>query len=121
IEAAGPGGRVTIRIISDSPQVGVEVCDSGSGPPSQVADILFEPFVTSKPEGVGLGLALARQSAVDHGGTLAGKHEAGQTVFRLLLPATDAVVDETMKSEIRNQKSEIALTHGTQPVGLGTH
>jgi len=115
IEAAGPGGRVTLRTVSQDRLAGIEVGDDGPGPPSRVAETLFEPFVTSKPEGVGLGLALARQVAVDHSGTLTWNREANRTVFRLMLPAiqaTSEAADQTMapniKSEIRNPKSEIA-------------
>jgi signal transduction histidine kinase len=126
IEAAGPAGRVTLRTLHHEATVSIEIGDDGAGPPARVAETLFEPFVTSKPEGVGLGLALARQVAVDHGGTLTWKRESDRTVFRLTLPAIEATsdaADQTMplnvKSEIRNPKSEIEDTHGTQPVGLG--
>ncbi|MGE5195349.1 MAG: sensor histidine kinase [Deltaproteobacteria bacterium] len=128
IEAAGPGGRVTLRMIRQEGMVGIEIGDNGQGPPAHVAETLFEPFVTSKPEGVGLGLALARQVAVDHGGTLAWHREGSRTMFRLMLPAAE---DSTVvslhsmtsgaKSEIRNPESEIARTHGTPPVGLARH
>jgi signal transduction histidine kinase len=116
IEAAGPGGLVTLQIISGNGMSGVEVKDSGSGPPSQVAETLFEPFVTTKPEGVGLGLSLVRQVAVDHGGTLTWRRDDGQTVFRLMLPTVETA---PVKSEIGNSKSEMTHTRGTQPVGLG--
>lgn len=86
IEAAGPGGEVMLRTVSDKGMTGVEIADSGNGPPAQVADTLFEPFVTTKPEGVGLGLALARQVALDYGGRLTWKREGVTTIFRLLLP-----------------------------------
>jgi signal transduction histidine kinase len=87
IEAAGPGGLVTMRVIRAAESVGIEVGDSGCGPPSSIADSLFEPFVTSKPEGVGLGLALAQQVALDHGGKLTWNRESQRTIFRLMLPA----------------------------------
>jgi signal transduction histidine kinase len=125
IEAAGPGGRVALRTVAQDGRAGIEVGDNGAGPPARVADTLFEPFVTSKPEGVGLGLALARQVAVDHSGTLTWKREADQTVFRLMLPAIDATsakvhdASASARSEIRNPKSEIESTHGAPPVGLG--
>jgi nitrogen-specific signal transduction histidine kinase len=55
-----------------------------------VAERLFEPFVSGKPEGVGLGLAVARQAAEAHGGTITWQREGGQTVFRIELPDQSA-------------------------------
>ena len=60
--------------------------DDGPGPPPGLASTLFEPFVTGKPEGVGLGLALARRVASDHGGTLSWTRDDGRTRFRLTIP-----------------------------------
>ena len=60
--------------------------DSGPGPPPEVAAKLFEPFVTGKPEGIGLGLAVAQQAAEAHGGSIEWAHSNGQTVFRVRLP-----------------------------------
>ncbi len=71
IEAAGPGGEVSLEAFAENGDVVIEVSDTGPGPPPEVAETLFEPFVTSKPEGVGLGLALAQQVAIEHGGQLA--------------------------------------------------
>jgi signal transduction histidine kinase len=94
-EAAGPGGWVEVRMGQaegdgrPSPLV-IEVIDSGPGPPPEVAERLFEPFVTGKPEGVGLGLAVARQVAEAHGGRIAWRREAGRTVFRIELPVVTA-------------------------------
>src|SRR5262249_42291287 len=71
-EAAGPGGKVEIRTgITDAGQTWIEVIDSGPGPSQEIADRLFEPFVTGKQEGVGLGLAVARQVVEGHNGTIA--------------------------------------------------
>ena len=86
IEAAGPGGRVCLRVAADDGELRVEVSDSGAGPPAEIRESLFDPFVTSKPEGVGLGLALARQVATEHGGRLAWERVEGETRFRMLLP-----------------------------------
>ncbi len=86
IEAAGPGGSVSLEVEGRGDRVSIEVVDSGPGPPTQLADTLCEPFVTTKPEGVGLGLALARQVAIDHRGRLSWDRIDGETRFRLTLP-----------------------------------
>jgi len=85
MEAAGPGGTVRITI-ADGPTV--EVSDSGPGPSSDIAARLFEPFVTGKPEGIGLGLAVAKQAADAHGATLGWSRSDGWTTFRIAWRAT---------------------------------
>ncbi len=87
IDAAGPGGQVEVRLSEDDSRIVLEVLDSGPGPAAEVADRLFEPFVTSKPEGVGLGLAVARQVAVGHGGQIDWQRHDGRTCFRVEFPA----------------------------------
>lgn len=86
IEAAGSGGRVELALREDGGAWTLQVCDSGPGPPPELAETLFDPFVTGKPEGVGLGLALARHVAEAHDGTLSLKRDGGRTCFRLTLP-----------------------------------
>ncbi|WP_439621557.1 ATP-binding protein [Gemmata sp.] len=88
VEAAGPGGAVTVQLregAGGAPVV-VEVIDSGPGPPPGIADRLFEPFVTGRDQGIGLGLAVAKRAAEAHGGRLAWGHRDGTTVFRIELP-----------------------------------
>lgn len=87
LEAAGPNGWVELRwgAISDDGAF-VEVRDSGPGPTPEVAARLFEPFVTGKREGVGLGLAVARQVAEAHGGSIRWTRETNCTSFRIELP-----------------------------------
>jgi signal transduction histidine kinase len=85
IEAAGPCGNVAVQL-RQAEKYTLEVSDSGAGPSKEVAGRLFEPFVTGKPEGVGLGLAVARQAAEAHGGTITWSREADRTVFRIELP-----------------------------------
>ncbi len=60
--------------------------DTGPGPPAALADKLFEPFVTGKDQGIGLGLAVAKQAADAHGGTIRWDRRAGKTVFTIELP-----------------------------------
>jgi signal transduction histidine kinase len=88
IEAAGPGGQVEVRLHEEESRIILDVLDSGPGPPAEVADRLFEPFVTSKPEGVGLGLAVARQVAQGHGGQIGWQRCDGRTCFRVEFPAS---------------------------------
>jgi signal transduction histidine kinase len=87
VEAAGPGGDVAVGLTADEKLYVLEVSDSGPGPAAEVAERLFEPFVTGKPEGVGLGLAVARQVVEAHGGRIGWRREAGRTVFRIELAA----------------------------------
>lgn len=85
IEAIGAGGTVEVQLRSAASVV-VDVLDTGPGPAADVAGRLFEPFVTGKPEGVGLGLAVARQVIEAHGGTLTWHREGERTCFRVELP-----------------------------------
>jgi signal transduction histidine kinase len=88
LDAAGPGGRVTLRAAAEpAGSVAIDVEDDGPGVPRGDLDRLFQPFFTTKPEGVGLGLALCSALAHEHRGTLDYARGAGRTRFRLTLPA----------------------------------
>jgi signal transduction histidine kinase len=64
----------------------IRVQDTGPGPDAAVRDRLFEPFATAKPEGVGLGLFVARQIAEAHGGSIAWRRQDGMTCFVFEFP-----------------------------------
>lgn len=85
-EAVGPGGEVRLETIVSPEDVTIRVCDNGPGPLPEIVERLFEPFATSKPEGVGLGLFVAKQIATRHGGRLEYKRAESQTCFELTLP-----------------------------------
>ncbi len=85
IEAAGPSGLVRVHADDSDGNAAIEISDDGDGIEEAVAESLFDPFVTTKPEGVGLGLALAMQAARDHNGSLTHRREADRTVFTLII------------------------------------
>jgi signal transduction histidine kinase len=91
VEAAGTGGCVEISLSAlpgDNHLALVEVIDSGPGPPPEICERLFQPFVTGKREGVGLGLAVARQVAEAHAGRIEWRRNGAKTCFRIELPLT---------------------------------
>jgi len=92
IEAAGPGGRVRVTAsqLFHPTRYEIDIRDSGPGPTVEVAERLFEPFVTGKREGVGLGLAVARQVVEAHQGTLRWTRCDGETSFVIQLPCGES-------------------------------
>ena len=105
IEAAGRG-RGTIRVVTrrDGDEVVIEVADTGTGVPPEVADRLFDPFFTTKEvgRGTGQGLSLARSLVVDrHRGSLTFRTEIGAgTVFIVRLPIGEAVPSAHASAEL---------------------
>ncbi len=64
----------------------IDVIDDGCGIPPELASSLYQPLVSGRPDGTGLGLALAREIAAEHGGELRHASRPGATTFTLLLP-----------------------------------
>jgi signal transduction histidine kinase len=88
VQAAGPEGAVRIVSRADEGGVAVDVEDDGPGVPEAVRGRLFEPLITTKEHGNGLGLALVKRVAERHGGTVLHEPRAGGgTRFTLRLPA----------------------------------
>ena len=91
IEAASRHGEVAPQVMVElvrkpGDRVWLRVGDSGPGPAAQTRDRLFEPFVTDKPDGTGLGLYVARQVAEAHQGTIGWRREKDRTWFEVELP-----------------------------------
>jgi two-component system nitrogen regulation sensor histidine kinase GlnL len=83
-----PGVRLTVpgsdTRVSLPLMISIE--DNGCGVPEHLKPHLFDPFVTTKPSGTGLGLALVAKIIADHGGVIESESEPKRTVFRVLLP-----------------------------------
>jgi nitrogen fixation/metabolism regulation signal transduction histidine kinase len=87
-EAAGAGGTVLATTSADDRQVVIEVHDSGPGLNADAAATLFEPTITFKKYGMGLGLSIARSHALLSGGDIAlVPGTLGGAAFRVTLPA----------------------------------
>ncbi len=86
------GHQVLVRLYAHGESARFEVRDTGPGPAEGVASRLFEPLVTDKPDGVGLGLAMARRIVQEHAGTISWQRESEWTCFAVELPLlTEAV------------------------------
>jgi signal transduction histidine kinase len=86
IDAAGPGGQIHIETAVHAAGVAILVRDNGPGPSPDVAARMTDAFVTTKPEGIGLGLTIVATVAHDHGGRLSYRRDDGWTTFEFWLP-----------------------------------
>ena len=101
IRMAVPGGG------RESLPLQVTISDNGSGVPEALKRDIFEPFVTSKSTGSGLGLALVSKLVADHGGVIECESDPGWTTFRVLLPVwSDPSEKKPRKPAARRKKTD---------------
>jgi two-component system sensor histidine kinase HydH len=87
IQAMPGGGELHVELIETRSDAIIKICDSGIGIPSESLPHIFDPFWTSKAKGTGLGLALCRKVAKEHGGSLEVESTVGVgTIFTVTLP-----------------------------------
>ncbi len=87
---ASPGSRERVSL-----PIALTVSDNGPGVPRDMQSYIFDPFVTSKQNGSGLGLALVAKTIGDHGGVISCDSQPGATHFRVLMPTWSAQMDGT--------------------------
>jgi signal transduction histidine kinase len=85
IHAMPDGGTLMVRSYIDEGRAVVEIADTGQGIPPELQEKIFDPFFSTRHEGVGLGLSIAYRIIREHGGDIRVKSEVGKgTMFKLL-------------------------------------
>ena len=112
-QALQPGGRVLVAGRSRAGMVEVLIADNGCGIGEETLASLSGPFVSSKPNGSGLGLPIARRIVAEHGGTLEIESAAGEgTIVRVRLPqwnVSSTHVERYVPSDGGHQPTEPVL------------
>jgi len=112
-QAAGAGGGtirlrtfydLSLRLRRDDGQgqslpLQVEIIDDGPGIPPEIAEEIFDPFVSGRENGTGLGLALVSKIISEHGGWISSDSVPGRTVFRISLPIAPREAQAKMETE----------------------
>jgi signal transduction histidine kinase len=90
VQATRPGGAVTVKTRQLDGEAEIAVIDRGSGIDPKHLENIFNPFFTTKPDGVGLGLPIVSKLVEEHGGSIAVESERGKgSVFIVRLPITE--------------------------------
>ncbi|MGY5777014.1 two-component system sensor histidine kinase NtrB [Rhizobium sp. LEGMi135b] len=91
-----PGIRLSVAGTREKISLPLEFCviDNGPGVPSDLVPHLFDPFITTKTNGTGLGLALVAKIIGDHGGIVECDSQNHRTTFRVLMPASKGITSE---------------------------
>jgi signal transduction histidine kinase len=86
-QATAAGGAITVKTRTSGSVAEIAIIDRGAGIDPRHVDSIFNPFFTSKPQGVGLGLAIVSTIVDEHGGKITVESELGKgSVFRVFLP-----------------------------------
>jgi signal transduction histidine kinase len=84
-DAMPNGGTLTVRTYIDDGRAVVEISDTGKGIPSEIQEKIFDPFFSTRHEGVGLGLSIAYRIIREHGGDIKLTSEVGKgTTFKII-------------------------------------
>lgn len=87
LQASKPGDLISVRIFAERDQLNVTIRDRGEGIPKGQEERIFEPFHTTRTQGVGLGLAVAQRIVELHGGKIsAANHPKGGAIFTISIP-----------------------------------
>lgn len=97
-----PGIRISVTGVSERISLPLEIVieDNGPGVPPDILPFLFDPFVTTKTNGSGLGLALVAKIVGDHGGVIDCESRPGRTRFRILLPVASGAFQAPIEEEV---------------------
>ncbi len=77
---------VSVALAQHSRVAQLRICDNGPGPPAELLDSIFEPFVTARPEGIGLGLSICRLIVREHLGKISLDRDGNETCVTVQLP-----------------------------------
>src|ERR1700712_5136890 len=97
-----PGIKISVTGVLDRISLPLEITieDNGPGVPPDILPFLFDPFVTTKQNGSGLGLALVAKIVGDHGGVIDCDSRPGRTRFRILLPVASGAFNASPFEEV---------------------
>lgn len=97
VEAMPSGGRLTAatRYLREAKEVLLSVSDTGVGIPSAILPLIFDPFVTNKKRGTGIGLTISHDIVVKHGGRIVAENDPGGSgaTFKVWLPIASPAVE----------------------------